>query len=186
MHEFHIRYNPIYMKTCATGDGMFSDLLIPLTATALAALASFSPRTEYTMGGNYVSHCHDRECRSWQNHNMIPVPTLVHEYPSHGVSSYCPADTTAQFSQYDNSPQQHQLHMVPNHPYFSSTTDSSSGAVVSPIPSFPASMNSFFHTNAQILAESFYPSQIGHMPGPMEGSPNTAGDSPSPPAMNLG
>ncbi|KAK0479332.1 hypothetical protein IW261DRAFT_1593842 [Armillaria novae-zelandiae] len=109
---------------------------IPLTATALAALTSFSPRTEYTMGGNYVSHRDDSERRSWQNHNMIPVPNLVHEYPSHGVSSYRPADTTAQFS--------------------------------------------------QILPESSYPSQIGHMTGPMEASPNTAGDSPSPPAMNLG
>ncbi|KAK0211598.1 hypothetical protein IW262DRAFT_1413254 [Armillaria fumosa] len=47
-------------------------------------------------------------------------------------------------------------------------------------------MNSFFNTDAQIMAESSYPSQIGHIPGPMEWSPNTAGDSPSPPAMNLG
>ncbi|SJL17427.1 uncharacterized protein ARMOST_20977 [Armillaria ostoyae] len=158
---------------------------IPLTAAAAAGFTGLSSHTEYTMGGNYVSHCDNSERGSWQNHNIIPAPTLVHEYPSYGVSSFRLADPTARSSQYNNSPQQHQLHTVPNHLHFN-YTDAFSEAIASPVPSFPASMNSFFNTDAQIMAESSYPGQIGHMPGPMEWSPNTNGDSPSPPAMNLG
>ncbi len=51
------------------------------------------------MGGNYVSQRDDSERGSWQNHNIIPAPTLVHEYPSYGVSGFCLADPAARSSQ---------------------------------------------------------------------------------------
>ncbi|KAK0211375.1 hypothetical protein DFS33DRAFT_1379345 [Desarmillaria ectypa] len=159
---------------------------IPLTATAAAGVSGFSSHTEYPMGGNYVSLRDDSERGSWQNRNIIPAPTLLDEYTSYGVSStFGLADPTGRSSQYINSPQQHQLHTVPNHLHFN-YTESFAEAIASPIPSFPASTHGFFNTDAQDMAGQSYSGQIERMSGPMGWSPNTNGDSPSPPVLNLG